>query len=325
MSVERFVDSSPQPLSMKETLEYLFFILLNKLARLMSFRTTGRVGSALGSIVFALTSFRKRVTFENLRHAFPQLPETRRREIARGAYRNYATSLLQMLWASGQPEEGLLRVVRVKNKEVLERAAEQGKGVLLLSGHFGGWELLVSAFRLAIGRPFCIIVQHQRNGKIDALIDGYRRRFGNETIPMGPSVREVLKALHEQRYVIMLGDQSAAKESIFVEFFGRPAATHRGAAAFSLKTGAPIVMCFLIRQKDQTYEAVLEDVDRLGLDAYTEENVTELTRRHVALLESYIREHPDHWLWMHKRWKHTGYYESMREHASGAQTIGAAV
>ena len=110
--------------------------------------------------------------------------------------------------------------------------------------------------------------------------------------------------------VLMLGDQSGSKASLYVDFFGRPAATHQGPAAFSLKTGTPIVMVFLIRQKDGTSEAVFEEVDRTGLEAYTEENIIELTRRHTAILERYIRQHPDHWLWMHKRWKHTAYYQS---------------
>jgi KDO2-lipid IV(A) lauroyltransferase len=129
-------------------------------------------------------------------------------------------------------------------------------------------------------------------------------------IPMGISTREVFRTLQEGKVVAMLGDQSGPKESVFINFFGRPAATHRGAAAFSLKAGAPIVMLFLVRQKDGVYETQFEEVDRSGLEEYTEENVNELTRRHTAILEKYIRMHPDHWLWMHKRWKHTAYYES---------------
>jgi KDO2-lipid IV(A) lauroyltransferase len=150
-----------------------------------------------------------------------------------------------------------------------------------------------------------IIVQRQRNQRIDWKIDQGRSRHGNVTIAMGPSSREGLRVLREGGLLVMLGDQSGPKESTFVTFFGRAAATHRGAAAFSLKADAPLLMVFLIRQNDGGYEAVFEEVDRSGLDIYSDENIDELTRRHVAVLERYIRQYPDHWLWMHKRWKHT--------------------
>jgi len=131
---------------------------------------------------------------------------------------------------------------------------------------------------------------------------------------MGLGSRQVLKALKEGSTVLILGDQSGSKESLFIDFFGRPSATHGGAAAFSLRTNTPIVMLFLMRRADGTYEVLCEEVERAGLNGYTEENVIELTRRHMAILERYIRMRPDHWLWMHKRWKHTEFYQS-RAHA----------
>ena len=97
-----------------------------------------------------------------------------------------------------------------------------------------------------------------------------------------------------------------------MEFFQRPAATHRGTAAFSLKTGASIVTVLLVRQADETYTAVFEEVDRTGLDTYQGDAIAELTRRHAKVLEKHIRLHPDHWLWMHKRWKHTAYFQSLQ-------------
>ena len=203
-----------------------------------------------------------------------------------------------------------MKTTKIRNVDVLHDALTRKKGLILLSAHYGSWELIISALRLHVGHPFVIVVQHQRNRKIDKLINSYRCRFDNSTVPLGPSVRELIKALQEGRVVAMLADQSGPKESIFVDFFGRPAATHRGAAAFSLKTGAPIVMAFLVRQQDGKYETWFEEVGQLGLDGYNEKNILELTRRHVEMLEKHIRLHPDHWLWMHKRWKHAEYYQS---------------
>lgn len=293
-----------------ESIEYHSFSFLNWLARLLSFRMAGRVGRFLGSIGYHLIGYRKSIALENLAHAFPHITEEERRSIALRAYKSYTTALVEGLWAGGQTKEQLLRTCRFGNLEVVQRHLSNRHGLILLSGHFGNWEFLANAFVLRLGEPISVIAQHQRNRRIDATLEAIRARWGCKVIPMGISTREVFRTLQEGKVVAMLGDQSGPKEAVFINFFGRPAATHRGAAAFSLKSGAPIVMLFFVRQKDGVYEVHFEEVDRTGLDGYNEENVIELTRRHVAVLEKYIRIHPDHWLWMHKRWKHTEYYDA---------------
>ena len=293
-----------------EAVEYRCFALLCGLARLLSFRMAGRVGGFLGRLGYFIIVARKRVALDNLAHAFHEMPVGQRRGIARAAFRNYGIALVEMLWAGGQSADELMKTARLSNPEVVEKHLGHSAGLIILSAHFGGWELIIHPVRLHLGRPFVIIVQRQRNRRIDAMIDASRAKWNNKTVPMGVSSREAFRALREGNIVAMLGDQSGPKEAVFIEFFGRPAATHRGAAAFSLKTGAPIVMLFLVRQNDGTYEAVFEEVSKSGIEDYTEENVIELTRRHTALLERYIRGHPDHWLWMHKRWKHTEFYQS---------------
>ncbi len=291
---------------MIESIEYYSFRSLHVIARLLPYRLVGKTGAALGSIVFHLTGFRKQITMDNLAHAFPELSEQQRRAIALGAFRNYGTALLEMLWVGSQSESSLLRTVYVTNRDVFDKHQQASRGVIILSAHFGGWESLPQGLRLQLGKPFTMIVQRQRNKRVDAFIDSTRSRWGNITVPMGPtSAKEILRALRDGGVTLVLGDQSAPKESVFVDFFGRPAATHRGAAAFCLRTGCPIIMALLVRSADGTYTTTLEEVDRAGLEGYSEENITELTRRHTQVLEKWIRRYPDHWLWMHKRWKHT--------------------
>lgn len=295
---------------MGEYVEYFLFSLINRVVGRLSFRSSQRLGRWLGKSVFAATGFRKEITLENLRNAFPEKSQEEILSIARGAYQNYGIAMLESLWAGQQSAERLKPLVRVVNPEVMARARSEKRGVLLLSAHFGSWELLISSVRLQLETPLCMIVQRQRNKRIDHLFEKNRTRFGNTAFAMGPSSRNVLKALAENQVVLMLGDQSGPKESVFVNFFGRPSATHRGAAAFSLRTGAPIVLGLLFRQQDGAYEFILEEVDRAGLHSSSEESVTELTQRHTAVLEKWIRTRPDHWLWMHKRWKHTPFFEA---------------
>ncbi len=298
-----------------ETVEYGLFLILRWCARRLSFRAAGRVGTALGFLAYYLVGYRKKTTLDNLTRAFPGATREELTRIARSAYRNYGIVLVEMMWSPGAPEAELRRILKPVHMEIATEAYRRNKGMILLSGHFGSWELIVTSLRLHLGLPTVVIVQHQRNGRIDRLIDADRKRFDTTTVPMGPSVREVLKTLLNRKMVAMLGDQSGPREAVFVDFFGRPAATHRGPALFSLKTDSPIVMFFFVRQQDGTYEVHFEEVDRSGLTGYSEENVLELTRRHTAILEKYIRLHPDHWLWMHRRWKHTEFYQA--QHPSG--------
>ncbi|MBX2990002.1 MAG: lysophospholipid acyltransferase family protein [Bacteroidetes bacterium] len=298
---------------MREYIEYFLFSCVDWLARRLSFRWAGKIGAWLGGVVFSVIGYRKEITLDNLRKAFPEKHEEDLQVIARRAYRNYGIALVESLWASGQSAEELRKIVRATNPEIVHNARKAGKGVLLLSAHFGSWEFLSTSVPLVLELPFGMIAQRQRNKHIDALFETNRSRFGNFIIGMGTSTRKVLKALADNHVVLILGDQSGPKEAVFVEFFGRPSATHRGAAAFSLKTGAPIVMGVLVRQPDGTYTITFEEVDQSGLDSSSEEDITKLTQRHVAILERWIRTNPDHWLWMHKRWKHTPFFQARQE------------
>lgn len=297
--------------------EYLAFRALAALVSRLPYAWVGRAGSLLGLAVLYLTGYRRRVTMDNLRHAFPEASEASLRSVARGAYRNYGRAILEMLWGGAQSAESLREKVHPVNMEVLREALAGGHGAILMSAHFGSWEFLLTGLKLHIPEPFVAIAQRQANARIDAMIDARRRRFDVTTVPMGPSVREVLRALAEQKVVIILGDQSGPRESVFIPFFGRPSATHRGAAAFALRAPAPIVMVLLHRRTDGTYDAVFERIPTDGLTGDREAQIVALTTRHAAALERAIRARPDHWLWMHKRWKHTPEFET-RVHAEEA-------
>jgi KDO2-lipid IV(A) lauroyltransferase len=304
---------------MKDAIEYYLVALLYRAARMLSFGAASRLGGFLGSFVFRVTGLRKKVTLDNLRMAFPEKTEPERRAIALGAYRSYCKAMIQALWSAGAGEQELISILRVADFTPVRRALAGGRGLFLLSGHFGAWELLASSLRLQVGVPFVLIAQTQRNRRISALVDSIRGRFGNEVVPMGIGTRNVVKALHDKRIIGLLGDQSGPKESVFVDFFGRPAATHRGVAALALKNRTPIVMLLLKREPDETYVTLSEEVDFSDLTEYSEENIRELTQRHVSLLERYIRQFPEQWLWMHRRWKHTPYYEMQTAEAGGGR------
>jgi KDO2-lipid IV(A) lauroyltransferase len=289
----------------RDRFEYALFACIGGFVRLLPLRFAQRLATFLAFISYFVFGVRKQVTLENLRNAFPEKSEKEIRTIAFGAYKSYATALIEFLWFPRLNVERILRMVKQFHLERVMQALGKGKGLILVSGHFGNWELIAAATGLTVKHSLLIIVQKQSNKFVDATVNKYRCLFGNGVVTMEQAVREIFARLRSKGMVAMLADQSAGSGDPFVDFFGRPAATHKGPAIFSLKTGAPIVMGFLVRQPDHSYHLYWETVDSDDLTEYNEENVLELTRRHVAMLERYIRQYPDQWLWMHRRWKHT--------------------
>ena len=290
---------------MREWLEYAGFQCVRLMVLALPLKSAQRLGAALGAAAYRLVGSRRAIALDNLRHAFPEKSEAERVAIAKGAFRNYGMALIELLWFPNFTDASLRALLHPVGIERIGRKLGEGKGLIVLSGHYGNWELIAFGMSHLSGHPFSIIVQTQSNSRIDAVINRHRSAFGNICIPMGVSVREMLKTLHSGGVVAIAPDQSGPIEGVFVNFFGRSVASHQGPAAFALRTGAPMLMGFMIRQSDMTYEVRVEEVPSDDLTGYTPENVVELTQRHTAILEEFIRRHPDHWQWMHRRWKHT--------------------
>jgi KDO2-lipid IV(A) lauroyltransferase len=286
-------------------LEFILFSFFGFVVRLLPLRLAQLTGRFVGSVGYYVARRRRLIAIDNLSHAFPDKTGEDIKRIAVGAFRSYGICISEFLWFPRLTPERLRKLVRIINVDLAAAAHSRGKGVVFVSGHFGNWELSALASAHFTGYPMTIIVQNQRNRLVNEVINRYRCIWGNSVVPMESSAREILRNLSEAQAVGILADQSAPTEGIYVDFFGRPAATHDGPAIFSLRTGAPIVIGFLVRQTNGRYELTYEEISSSDLDDYSERNVAELTRRHVAVLEKYVRQYPDQWLWMHRRWKHS--------------------
>lgn len=287
----------------RHILEYVVFQLFVWIVQLMPLRLVQKTGSLLGELVHRM-GFRRSTTLENLKHAFPDLDVATLESIGLEAFRSVGISLFELMWSPRLFKSGLDQIVQVENREVLSAAKSNGKGVLILTAHFGNWELMAQSVAKILEFPMLLIVKTQSNHLINRRVNDWRTRLGNSVIPMEVSVREVLRTLQEGNIVGMAADQTAAIQSLSVEFFGRQVPTYEGPATFSLKTGAAIILTFAIRQPDGTYRLRFIEVSKTDLAEFNPENVAELTRRRVRLTESVIREYPGQWMWMHKRWKH---------------------
>jgi KDO2-lipid IV(A) lauroyltransferase len=136
-------------------------------------------------------------------------------------------------------------------------------------------------------------------------MNDYRKRMGIGIIKMGVAAKGIIKALRSNRFIAMLSDQDAGTDGTVVEFFGRPASTPKGPAAFALKMNAPIIMAFIVRESRGKQKIVLEKPIFGKNTPDKEEDIKNLTQAYTSLLENYIRKYPDHWFWPHRRWKST--------------------
>lgn len=270
------------------------------LARAMSLARAQGLGARAGRLAAAL-GIRRQVALDNLSHAFPELAPAAREAILLANYREMGRVLAdysRLGIVGTMPREALL--TRVDGMEHVEAARARGRGILVLSGHFSSFEL---GIRAATGSfPLTFIAKRVRNPHVQAWIERQRHGAGIRTVDANRDVRPVYAALREGGVVAMLADQDAGRRGIFVPFLGRPASTFLGPARIALATGATLLMGITLREPDGRLRlemcAPLDPADPEAPDA-----AEQLTVRHVAQLEAWVRQYPAMWFWVHRRWK----------------------
>ena len=260
------------------------------------------LGRGLGALARRL-GVRVAVARANLARAFPDRPPADREAILARAYAQAGLEAIEVLRFPRVTTAQVDAIARsVEGLEHIAAARALGRGVVLVTGHFGAYELL-GAVVARQGHPIRFLVRSQSNPLVDADLQGRRAALGVEVTAHGIGVRAILRELHSGGCVAILADQDAGRDGVFVDFFGTPASTPPGPAEFALRANAPLVMSCLVRGEDGTYAGRFLpaiDLPRTGDHAA---DVRALTAAHARVLEGWIREHPEQWLWTHRRWK----------------------
>ncbi len=178
------------------------------------------------------------------------------------------------------------------------------RGIVILTGHFGNWELVAHAQGL-LGHPVHLVHQTIKNPLVDAFVERMRRAAGTHLMRKHGAARGVLRAIAEHGIMVLPLDQNASRRTgIFVDFFGRPASTNAAVGRIVARTGAPVYPGFLIREGTSARHRIVI-LPRLSFASMADRDqaARDITQRCTAVLEEMIRKHPDHWLWTHKRWR----------------------
>ncbi len=285
-------------------LEYVFLSCVGYVARMLPRRLVLYIGARAGDFVFYCVPVRKKLTLEQLNRSFPEKSKLEISGIARGVYQNLGMNGLEHLCLPGLSQKELFDIVSFENEEAMDKALSRNKGVVLVGGHFGNWEYMGAALA-SKGYPIISIIANIENPYIDKMINEHRKKVGNKVLPKGMSVRGILSTLRKGEGVGILLDQDAGRSGILVDFFNKPCSTPKGPALLALKTGAAILFLSSIRQKDGSIKVVFEEIDIDYSKSASDENISEIMQKCTARLEYYTRKHPDHWFWMHRRWKTT--------------------
>jgi len=285
-------------------IEYSLFIFFGFFASKLSYRKLYSFAKFIGSILLKLDTKRKNITLDNISKAFPEKSKDWHKRVMIDSYTSLSLSIIEFLAIRHKKNDELHELIEYKGLEKIIEESKQGKGVLLLSGHFGNWELLAMGAGLFSNIPALIVVKPQSNKFIDKHFNEIRTMHGNRVVSTYKAAREIIHTLKTGGALALLADQSAtADRDIFVDFFGRPAATYEAPADLALRFKVKILMGFAVRDDSGKYHVEIFEIPSGDLE-YNKEGIKELTRRHVKALEDEIRKHPGHWAWQHRRWKH---------------------
>lgn len=259
-------------------------------------------GDRIGDGLLNVLRLRRAVTIENLHLAFPEKSEEEIVRIARACYRNFVRTVVEFARLPRMSPKERLDGLDISGREHLDSVIAMKRGGILLSGHFGNWEWLGSLFPL-IGQPTFFVVAEQHNRLVGEYMDRCRESLGVGILSAETDLRGILQALRGGALVAILGDQDAGRDGIFVDFLGRPASTAVGPVRLARRFGVPILQGFGIRLPDGSCRLDLTPPILVPDDGDEDDVIRTYTEIWSRRLEDYVRRYPDHWFWMHRRWK----------------------
>lgn len=287
----------------RHRLEALGFGLVLAAGGVLPRRAMLRLGAFAGEVGYRFDGRHRRIALENIALAYGgEIEGADARSLVRNCWRHFGRITFDMLACSRYEPERLRKLVDYQGLEHVRAAYERGQGVLVFSGHFGHWELtaLMQGYE---GLPLAMVTRPLDNPHLERLLARVRGRSGNRVVHKRNAVREILRAVRQRIGVAIVIDQDARRDGIFVPFFGHPASTTRTLALVALRTEAAIVPTFSVPRDDGGYTIHYEPPLEFPRTGDREADVERLTALCTGVIERWVRQHPELWLWMHRRWK----------------------
>ncbi len=285
-------------------LEYAGAMAMVRILRAMPLERAVGVGAHLGGLAAKLDRPNRKFAIKNLEIAFPDMSSAERLRVIRGVYRNWGRMLAEWAHMERLDRSNIERYVTYEGKEYWDEAERMsnGRGLLVLTAHYGNWELLNVAHSI-YGYRIAIVHRPLRNPLMDHVVCQARVRCGNHLIARKAGALEMARMLR-RNWMIAIALDLDVRGGVFVDFFGVPAATSDGMARLAAVSGASVIPCFMVRQENSARHkiTILPPVE-IRRSASRADDIRENTQRFTSTIEKMIRLHPDQWNWIHRRWK----------------------
>lgn len=265
------------------------------------------MGNGLGRLFFCVDKRHRNIALDNLRLAFGREKTADEiQALAEKVFQNLGRILFEIGWALRLDPDDFGRFFSISHLSYLKAAYKKGKGVLILTGHMGNWELL-TVIGSMMGHPTNIVFRPLDFLPLNRFFEQFRGRFGARLIPSQWAMAGILRSLKRGELVAVLLDQNVDwYQGVFVDFFKTPACTNKGLALLALKSGAPVVPMFLIRDGNRFRAEVGKEIPLIKTGDQTKD-VEANTQHYNEAIEAIIRQYPDQWFWVHQRWKRRHY------------------
>ena len=296
--------SGPRPVHLRHRLEYAALrMVLGSIGRL-DFHRASDLGARLGRLGYAPLGIRRDVVRKQIAAAFPEWDAARVEATAIGAYENLGRTTIETAVLARFGADRLIDLFdEPEGWSILEAALAKKRGVILVAGHLGNWEL-AGSYLAARGVRIEAVARQMENPLFDQYLTRTRRRIGLEIVWDGHAVRRVPRTLRQDGVVAFLMDQGAVGlASTWVPFFGRLAKTPRGPAVFALRLQTPVIFVAPLRKPDGRFAMHLEEVP-VTLTDDKNADVDRIVADYTATLERWVRKAPEQYFWHHRRWKH---------------------
>jgi KDO2-lipid IV(A) lauroyltransferase len=289
---------------MQQTLEYWLVVAVARVLGAMPRWLARLLAEGLAWAVFHALGRLRRVGERNLSLALPGLPKGEHGKILRSVYRYLGWQLVEFCRMPRYTRENTQHWIRTDGLEHYLAAEALGRGVLVLTGHLGAWELS-SFYHSLMGHPMGMVIRRLDNRRLDEFVNGIRCLHGNRVLHKDDFARGLLTAMHEGGAVgILMDTNMTPPQGEFVKFFGIPACTASGLARIALKTGAAVLPGFMLWEPaEKKYVLHFGRQMHFSETGDTEADVLAATQKCNDVLESWIRRYPEQWLWIHRRWK----------------------
>lgn len=263
------------------------------------------LGNTLGSLFYLVSRRYRNMTVSNLSEAFrAEKTEREIRVLARRVFQHFSRAAVEFFYLLSLKPEQIDKMIDIEGLDLLEEALQEGKGCVIITAHYGNWELLARKL-VMLGHKVSVIARGSDDAGMTGMAKTMRESGGYRVFDKSESLLGAFRALKRNELLGILPDQNELHGGVFVDFFSRPVSAPIGPAVFALRSGAPVIPIFAPRMPDGKYRAIVRPRLHFTPSGDEQTDIHDVTVLINQAIEEEVRRHPEQWLWLHDRWKLT--------------------